>query len=136
MDICKQNIRKYYLELGLSFVFYAVALILAMHFGYRMHRGLLRTLILVAPMIPCLFATWAIVRQFRRMDEYQRLKATEDVVISAAVTALVTVTYGFFENAGFPRLTMFVVWPIMGGTWFVCSMCRLIAGYIRGKDSE
>ncbi|MEA1674025.1 hypothetical protein [Nitrospirillum sp. BR 11163] len=30
-----------------------------------------------------------------------------------AGTALLTFTYGFLEVAGFPRLSMFMVWPLM-----------------------
>ena len=43
------------------------------------------------------------------MDEYQRATYLETFAIGAAVTAGVTFTFGFLENAGFPRLSMFTV---------------------------
>jgi hypothetical protein len=51
------------------------------------------------------------------MDEYARLKSLEAIAISAAFTAGWTLTYGFLENAGFPKLSMGVVWPVMGAVW-------------------
>ena len=39
------------------------------------------------------------------------------MAIAAAVTAGWTFTYGFLENAGYPRLSMFIVWPVMGAVW-------------------
>ena len=67
-----------------------------------MDDGLARTLLLVTPIVPLLLAVWAIARHFRRMDEYLRLRSLEGIAIGAAVTAALTLTYGFLESAGFP----------------------------------
>jgi hypothetical protein len=48
----------------------------------------------------------------------------EDVAVAAAVTAGASLTYGFLENAGFPKLSMFVVWPVMGAVWFALACIR------------
>ena len=68
-------------------------------------------------MLPILLAIWAIVRQVRRSDEFIRKTTMEHIAIAAAVTAGWTFTYGFLENAGYPRLSMFTVWPVMGAVW-------------------
>lgn len=34
-------------------------------------------------------------------------------------TAVLSFGYGFVENAGAPRLSMFAVWPLMGTLWIV-----------------
>lgn len=83
-----------------------------------------RTLVSVSPMLPFLLTVWAILRQFRRMDEYQRLKVMEDIVVAAALTAGATFTYGFLENVGWPPLSMFAVWPFMGTAWALRSVLR------------
>ena len=70
-------------------------------------------------MLPILLAVWAIVRQIRRSDEFVRKTVVEHIAITAAVTAGWTFTYGFLENAGYPRLSMFTVWPAMGATWLI-----------------
>lgn len=105
---------------------YVVVLTIAMIFGGPMKKGLLKTLILIAPMGPFLLAIWAIVRLLRRVDEYVRLKMLETVSIAAAVTAAVTFTYGFMEVAGYPQVSMFAVWPVMGMAWIIVDIIRRV----------
>jgi hypothetical protein len=49
----------------------------------------------------------------------------ETWAIASALTAALTFSYGFLETAGYPRISMFSVWMIMGGTWFAVNMARL-----------
>lgn len=117
----KKVARAYLREFGLSMLVYVGLLVGAIKFGRPMPDGVLRTAILLAPMIGFFLAIWAIARHMGRIDEYQRRVMLETVAIGAAVTAAVTFSYGFLETAGFPRLSMFAVWPIMGASWiFVC----------------
>jgi len=83
----------------------------------QMDPGATRTVLLLTPMIPVLLAVWAIARQFARMDEFVRLRSLEGLAIAAGVTAGLSLTYGFLESAGFPKISMFWVWPVMGATW-------------------
>jgi hypothetical protein len=108
---------QYYKELMGALLLYAVILVAALSVGQRMPPGAAQTALYVSPMLPFLLAVWAIVRQIRRSDEFIRKTTLEHVAIAAAVTAGWTFTYGFLENAGYPRLSMFVVWPVMGAVW-------------------
>jgi hypothetical protein len=111
----------YHRELGLSMLVYVLLLFSANKLGRPMPDSALRTAILVMPMIGFLLAIWAIARHLRRSDEYMRQTMLETFAIGAAITAAVTFSYGFLETAGFPRLSMFTVWPIMGASWgLVC----------------
>jgi hypothetical protein len=109
----------YFRELAGALAAYTVVLVLALTIGRRIPSGSLRTAIYVSPMLPFLLAVWAIVRQIRRSDEFMRKTVVEHIAISAAVTAGWTFTYGFLENAGYPRLSMFTIWPAMGATWLI-----------------
>ena len=109
--------RRYLLEFGASMALYILVLFAAMSIAKPMQPGVLRTALLLAPMIPVGLAIWAIARQFRRMDEFVRLRTLESLAIAAAVTAGLSLTCGFLEGAGFPRLSMFWVWPVMGFVW-------------------
>jgi hypothetical protein len=104
---------------------YILVLFGALSIAKPMPEGALRTALLLTPMIPIALAIWAIARQFRRMDEFIRLRTLESLAIAAAVTAGLSLTYGFLEGAGFPRLSMFWVWPVMGFVWggFECLRC-------------
>jgi hypothetical protein len=116
--------RKYSLELGGALAIYVAVLFGSLTLARGVDAGTPRTLLLLAPLIPVVLAVWAIARQFRRMDEFVRLRSLESVAIAAAVTAGWTLTYGFLENAGFPKLSMFWVWPIMGFVWGLHSCLR------------
>lgn len=107
----------YYKELGGALVLYMLVLAAALRIGQGIAPGPLQTAIYVSPMLPFLLAVWAVVRQIRRSDEFMRKQALEQLAITAAVTAGWTFTYGFLENAGFPRLSMFTIWSSMGAVW-------------------
>ena len=44
--------------------------------------------------------------------------------IAAAITACLSITYGFLESAGFPKLSMFWVWGVMGLVWGAVACLR------------
>lgn len=119
---------RYLVEMLAGFLFYAVVLVVSIDVGRPLHAGLERTLIEVSPMIPVLVVIAVIARHFRRLDEYIRLKMLESMAIAFAVTAGWTFTYGFLENSGFPRLSMFTVWEVMGPVWAFTSIFRWPCG--------
>jgi hypothetical protein len=122
----REALRRYRWELGGAFALYAAVLFGSIYLAESMAPGIARTLLALTPAIPIALAVWVIVRQFQRMDEFVRLRSLENIAIAAAITAAWTFTYGFFEGAGFPRLSMFWVWPVMGATWFVLSIGRAV----------
>ncbi len=117
--------RRYLTEMAIVMATYIVTLTIAIRLGRDMDEGLAKTLLTVLPAIPVLLTVWVIARQFRRADEFVRLRSLESIAIAAGVTAGLTFTYGFLENAGYPRLSMFWVWGIMGFTWgaHACLRC-------------
>jgi hypothetical protein len=122
----KKVMRAYYRELGLSMAVYVVLLFSAIRVGRPMAEGALRTIILLTPMLGFGLAIWAIARHLRRIDEYMRQNLLETFAIGAAITAAVTFSYGFLETAGFPRLSMFAVWPVMGASWGLVCFVRFL----------
>jgi FlaA1/EpsC-like NDP-sugar epimerase len=116
--------RRYYRELTLSMVAYVVTLVGVLLLAQRAsitNRVALAAISLV-PMIPVAGACVAIVRFIRDCDELERQIQLSSLAITVLVTAFVTFSYGFLEGAGFPRLSMFVVWPLMGAVWLVSSL--------------
>jgi hypothetical protein len=122
----REGNRKYRLELFASMAAYMLVLFGSISFAKGMDEGLARTLLLLTPIVPLMLAVWAIARHFGRMDEFIRLRSLESIAIGAAVTAALSLTYGFLESAGFPKLSMFWVWPVMGLVWglHACLRCR------------
>ena len=54
------------------------------------------------------------------------MRSLESIAIGAAVTAALSLTYGFLESAGFPKLSMFWVWPVMGLVWGLHACLRCV----------
>lgn len=116
--------RIYLRELGGALLVYVAILLAAIQFGRPMEEGVLRTLVLASPMIGFCLAVWAVARHVRRVDEFIRQSTLETLAIAAAVTAGLSFTYGFLETAGYPKLSMFTVWPVMGGVWGALACLR------------
>ncbi|HEX6637475.1 MAG TPA: hypothetical protein VF033_07445 [Steroidobacteraceae bacterium] len=116
--------RRYLIEMALAMAAYVAALTIAIRVGGPMDDGLAKTLVSLLPAIPVLLTVWVIARQFQRADEFVRLRSLESIAVAAGVTAGLTFTYGFLEGIGYPRLSMFWVWGIMGFTWGTHSCLR------------
>ncbi len=78
-----------------------------------------RDVVALSPMLACVAATWVILRELRRMDEMRLRIQLEALGFAFAGTALLTFSYGFLEGLGYPKLTMFTVWPVMAVLWVV-----------------
>jgi len=109
----KRAAKIYMRELIASIALYTIILIAAIRFGRPMAPGVLRTIVLLSPMIGFGAAIWAIVRHLQRADEYIRMRLLENVSLGAAITAGLTFSYGFLETAGYPKLSMFTVWCVL-----------------------
>ena len=120
----KQVRRRYFVELFSSLIAYVVVLVAVNLIADRSgttNKTLLIVLSLL-PMIPLAFAVAAAVRYVNDADELERHIQLNSLAITFATTAFASLSYGFLEGAGFPRLSMFVVWPFMGAVWLVASL--------------
>ena len=120
----KRVARAYRAELWAAIAVYAVLLAGSARYGRPLDDGLLRTVILLAPIIGFGLMIRAIARHVARIDEYQRLRHLESVALACAITGAVTFSYGFLETAGFPKLSMFNVWIVMGASWGLVNLVR------------
>jgi hypothetical protein len=116
--------RAYRGELLTAIAVYVVLLVASIRYGRPMDDGVLRTVVLLAPMIGFALMIRAIARHVARIDEYQRLRMLEGVALAFAITGAVTFSYGFLETAGFPKLSMFSVWIVMGASWGLVGLVR------------
>lgn len=123
----KRVARAYFVELMTALVVYTVLLFAAIRYGRPMEDGWLRTLVLVTPMIGFVMMIRTIVRHVARIDEYQRIRLLENIAVAAAITLAGTFTYGFLESAGFPKVSMFYVWIVMGLSTAAVTLFRKVA---------
>lgn len=85
--------------------------------------GLTPVLGVVLALLPMTAAVWGMLGwldAIRTFDELQQKIFSEAGLMSLGVTAAVTFTYGFLETLlGAPRLSMFVVWPLIAASYLV-----------------
>jgi hypothetical protein len=113
---------------ALSMATYAITLIISLRLlAWGIDDRAARIAISLAPMIPALLLCMSIVGIIRRSDEMQRRLQLEAFAFGFAGIALATFSYGFLENAGFPRLSAFTVWPVMCGLW----LTGVLLGHLR-----
>ena len=124
----EQRVGRLYLrELGGALAVYALLLVATIRFGRPMEAGVLRTLVLLSPMIGFCLGLWAIARHLNRVDEYVRRFLLESFALGAALTAGLTFTYGFLETAGYPKLSMFAVWMVLCGACGLVTLVRSLS---------
>jgi hypothetical protein len=96
---------------------YVVLMLLSIYLLQRNPEAGWRGLVAVLPAIPATLVVLAVVRFVERMDELQRRIQLVAAGFAAGATAVLTFTWGLLENAGFPRLSMLWVFPLMCALW-------------------
>lgn len=110
--------RLYYIELFAALALYIALLVGSNLVDDALHlTGAARVALALVPMVGAAAAGWAVMRGIWRLDELQRRIQLDAIAISFLATALITFGWGFAEEAGAPRLSAFVVWPVMAVGW-------------------
>lgn len=111
---------RYLREFGAAMACYALVLVISLQMLSIDGLGAAARIVIgIAPVLPCLLLCWVVVRQMRRMDELQLRIQFEALGFAFAASALLTFSYGFLENVGLPKLSLFVVWPLMAVMWML-----------------
>ena len=81
-----------------------------------------RVPVALLPVVPIVYGLWSIRKYFREADEMQKRIHLEGYAFGFAGAAMATLTYGFLEMAGFPRLSAWWYWTAMGACWIAGSL--------------
>ena len=110
--------KRYFKEFGISMGFYIVLLIgsITVLTNFELLKAAQIAITLI-PVIPTIFVIVAVMRALRNSDELQQKIQLQAVTFSAIVTGLITFTYGFLENVGFPHLPSLFIFPLMLALW-------------------
>ncbi len=109
--------RPFLVQFAVAMIAYVAAVIISSVLLASLPQGSLRTLCALIPIVPMIVVAITVVRQVRQLDELARTIHLEGLAIAFVGTALITFSYGFLETAGFPRLSMFFVWPLLASLW-------------------
>lgn len=108
------------MRLAVALCAYGVVLAVSLYVMRWQELGSLpRLLLSLSPMVPVVFVARAIWQRIHTLDELQQKIQFEALIFAFVTTALLSLTYGFLENVGVPKLSMFVVWPLMAASWLL-----------------
>jgi heme/copper-type cytochrome/quinol oxidase subunit 4 len=114
----KQIMKRYIREFLLSIVAYALILIASILAIQNIEMAKpLQVIVTLAPIIPVAFVLVVILRLLRDSDELQQRVNMLAITFSAVLTGLLTFSYGFLENIGFPKLPTFAIFPMLFVLW-------------------
>lgn len=114
--------KRYLVEFTFALLVYLVAVLLSSWLMLGMDSIAGRIAVSLIPVVPMIAMALVVIRQLRRLDELAQRIQLNALGIAFVCTALITFSYGFLEVAGLPRLSMFMVWPIMAGVWLIATL--------------
>jgi hypothetical protein len=109
----KAYLRNFLIAVGI----YILLVILSVDLLERTPEVSWRFLIALLPMLPLIFGFRSFLRYLTSMDELQQRIQLQALGFAAGATGMITLTYGFLENAGLPRLSMLWVFPLISFLW-------------------
>jgi ABC-type cobalamin transport system permease subunit len=121
--------KKFYLQFAVAIAVYSMVLVGSIYWLKLGHPASpWKWLIAVMPVFPAILIPAAVVRFFRDLDEFQQKVQLEGLAFGFTGAAVLTLAFGFLENAGMPRLSWVWVWPVMSVCW-VAGILFAIARY-------
>jgi len=70
-----------------------------------------------APVLPIWLAFFVVVRHYRRIDEYERLRMLKELSIAFGLTSCALISYSLLMDAGLPPLAITWAWPTLAASW-------------------
>ena len=111
--------RRYLIQFTIAMTAYVFILFWSIWMAKRFTENPVHTLIALAPLLPIVFLFASIVQYVNSIDELERQIQSESLALAAGITALLAVTYGFLEVAGFPRISAWFTYLVVMGAWIL-----------------
>ena len=115
----RQVHRRYVRRTALGFGSYVVVLVPVLWWLSQGQETWWRVPVALLPVLPIAYGLWSMRKYFREADEMVKRIQLEGFTFGFAGAAMTTLTYGFLEIAGFPRLSAWWYWSAMGLFWII-----------------
>jgi hypothetical protein len=112
--------RRYLREFIYSMLAYIITLSLSLiglgfFADYKINAA--QVIVSLAPVVPIIFMILSFLKYLNSIDELQQKIQLLAIGFAAGVTSLLTFSYGFLENVGFPPISLLWVFPVMILLW-------------------
>lgn len=112
--------KRYFREFIYSMIAYILTLsvsLIGLGFFADYPLNAARIIVALAPVIPIIFMLLSFLKYLSRIDELQQRIQLLAIGFAAGATSLLTFSYGFLENVGFPPISLLWVFPVMILLW-------------------
>jgi len=109
--------KRYWLEYFIALALCVTSVAFLIPLARAAKPGTTRALLAAVPAASILLMALAVLRHFRRIDEFLRRVMVESFAVAGAFACVWTLMYGIFELAGFPRISMWWAWGSMVVVW-------------------
>lgn len=116
-------IKRYLREFGLSMTLYVIVIIGSASLLNRIGDSSWRIPIALAPVLPIVLMLGAFLRYLSGIDELQQRIQLMAIAFAAGAVGLLTFSYGFLENIGFPHLSLVWIFPAIIAFWGIGAAC-------------
>ncbi len=113
----KENANKYMREFGPAMLGYIILMPVSIRLVAQNGTSPWRFVFAVLPVLPLLFALWALIRGINRMDEMQKNIQLQAFTFACAGTAFITFAYGLLQHAGLPPINFVFIMPLLIVLW-------------------
>jgi hypothetical protein len=113
--------KRYVFEFTLSIIAYIIVLFASVYWLNHGVTGPLKIVVAVVPVFPIIGIFIAGLRWYNGTDEYNRHVASTSMALAGCVTALCAVTYGFLENAGLPKMSVWLIYVLFMTVWGIAT---------------
>jgi len=122
MPPVKQAPRRYFIEFNGAMLLYLAAVLGRVYAAPLVSDPTLKTLVILSPILPVFLAAFAALRFYRGIDEYHRLQILESLAIAAGAAGVITISWSFLEDVGFPPLPISYAWPVIAAVWGIMAL--------------
>jgi hypothetical protein len=113
--------RNYLVELCITMGLYVLLIVSRPWAIAHLANPILIDAVKLAPAIPIWLTFYVIVRYYRRVDEFEKLKFLKTMSLAFGISSCLIVSYTFLEDVGLPALAITWGWPTLAVSWALTS---------------
>ena len=117
---------RYMAEMAAAMGLYVVLLVSRPFLLAHLSGEAVQDTIKMLPVLPLWLTIWVVVRHYRRIDEYARLRLLMAISLAFGIGSCLLMTGVFLKDVGFPPLDLTWAWPVLGVSWAVASIVLAI----------
>lgn len=114
-----QACRRYIRQMAVMTLAYLIILYFAVTALKHVPAGPLHYVLALLPLIPVVLLVPIFIGYYRNTDEFERRMQSESLAIAGGITAMLSVTYGFLEVAGWPHPSAWATWMVFMISWAI-----------------